>query len=150
MKVYIVMSVEYSQEEDEIWGYIYKEDQILSVYPTLEDAKEFVVSKASERWAVNSGMIMFKPDEEDRRIHYIFEKANELTHGVDLMWGVIIERGMPDSDNSVKMIKCCATCKHQDDIPSWKNAQKEPCASCIRDCFSSDNGVTGWERKENH
>ena len=142
MKVYIVMSVEYSQEEDEIWGYIYKEDQILSVYPTLEDAKEFVVSKASERWAVNSGMIMFKPDEEDRRIHYIFEKANELTHGENLMWGVIIEREMLDLDNNVEIIKCCVTCKYH-----HSDGTKEPCVSCIRDCFSTDNGVTGWERK---
>ena len=56
--------------------------------------------------------------------------------------------------DSVEIIKCCVTCKYhhldgtKDDIPSWKNAQKEPCASCIRDCFSSDKGVTGWERKE--
>ena len=97
MKVYIVMSVEYNTEEDEIWGYIYKEDQVLSVHPTLEDAKEFVVSKASERWDIHSDMIMFKQDEEDKRLHYIFEKANELTHGEDLMWGVIIERTLGDN-----------------------------------------------------
>ena len=100
MKLYIVMSVEYNQEEDEIWGYIYKKDHIMSVYQTLEDAKEFVISKASKRWMIHSDMIMFKQDEEDKRIHYIFEKANELTHGVDLMWGVIIEREM-DVEGSV-------------------------------------------------
>ena len=95
MKAYVVMSVEYDPEENDIWGYVYQNDQLLSIHSSLDGAKNFVLSKASARWDIPEELILFKQDDGDTRIHYIFEKGNELTrNGEDLMWGVIIEREM--------------------------------------------------------
>lgn len=71
------------------------------------------------------------------------EFKNIIMNGVPLMDYLVEHKEKIKLQESEEMIKCCVTCKYH-----HLDGTKEPCVSCIRNCFSSDDGVTGWERKE--
>ena len=90
--VYIVIPVEFDPEEGDIWGYIYKNEENLTVHSSLKEATSFIKEKCLPIWNVSEHNICFERDDEDSSLYYIWEKENENTPLGDAMWAVIIER----------------------------------------------------------
>lgn len=99
MKVYVLQSVEHDKEEDQVWGYIYSEDDSFEVFPTFYKAFEYLVQKKCPDWDIEPGNLYAVTDHDDPRIRYIYEKKNDKTFW-NLMWAVIIEREMNYEDNT--------------------------------------------------
>lgn len=95
----------------------------------LKDGKIINVNATEVEWC-----------REDRMIKLFNERRIVARINMDNVVGWI------DADykaESEEMIKCCVTCKYH-----HLDGTKEPCASCIRNCFSCDDAVSAWERKD--
>ena len=92
MKVYIVQSVELDQEENEVWGYIYPNDQLMQVFKSFDGALKFCKDVCCMYWDAHPENLYTVKDSEDPTITYVKEKPNVRTVQWPILWAVIIER----------------------------------------------------------
>lgn len=97
MKVYVLLSVEYDEEENQVWGYIYPNDDSFEAFPSFFAAFEYVVQKKCPDWDIDPGYLYVKTDPDDPTIRYLMEKENEKTPYGPVAWAVIIEREMEEN-----------------------------------------------------
>lgn len=96
MKVYVLQSVEYDEEETQYWGYIYPNDDSFRVFSSFYNAFEYVVNKKCPDWDIDPKYLYAVTDPNDPTIKYLKERENERTTYGPIVWAVIIEREMED------------------------------------------------------